>query len=175
MIDYAKENLSAKQSSTGEDTWIQSTHGNQERPSGAKEAAGKGTQTADPCALLIARRLTKDERLQNSSQFRCVYNRGTRYDGPLMSVFVLPNALGFHRFGVTASRKMSHSAVKRNRAKRLLREAFRLGKEDLDGLRFKYDWVFNARRSLLKIKLAEPLKELREIVARVSRDELKNS
>ena len=35
---------------------------------------------------------------------------------------------GKHRFGVTASRKLAKQAVKRNRAKRLVRELFRHNK-----------------------------------------------
>lgn len=176
MIDYAKENFSAKQSSAGEDARVQNSYGDQERSSSAEEAAGQGAQATDSGALLKSRRLSsKDERLQNSTQFRLVYEAGSRYDGPLMSIFVLRNALGVHRFGVTASRKLSHSAVKRNRAKRLLREMFRLSGGDLGMLRYNYDWVFNARRAILKVKVAGPLKYFNEVVARVCKDEYENS
>ncbi len=57
--------------------------------------------------------------------------------------------------------------MQRNRAKRLLREAFRLSKTELDELTVKFDWVLNARRGLLKVKLETPLKEFQQILAKV--------
>lgn len=92
-----------------------------------------------------------------------------------MTVFVLENGSGLHRFGVTASRKMSKSAVMRNRAKRLLRETFRLSDPELGGLLRKYDWVVNARRSLLAVKVAAPLKEFRAVIARLGEVERRDA
>ena len=57
--------------------------------------------------------------------------------------------------------------MQRNRAKRLLREAFRLSRAELDGLETKFDWVLNARRYLLRVKLEEPLAEFRQIIEKV--------
>ncbi len=88
-----------------------------------------------------------------------------------MTAFVLPNALERQRFGVTASRKTSVRAVERNRMKRLLRESFRLSSATLAGLQTNYDWVLNARRSLLIVKSVEPMEEFQRIVARVAMDE----
>lgn len=66
---------------------------------------------------------------------------------------------------------MSRLAVKRNRAKRLLREAFRLTGGELDALKSRYDWVFNARRSLLEVKVEAVIADLRRIVTQVERGE----
>jgi ribonuclease P protein component len=84
-----------------------------------------------------------------------------------MTAFVERNGLGRHRLGVTVSRKTSTRAVLRNRAKRLLREAFRLSGAELGTLSGTYDVILNGKRSLLDTRLAEPLTEFREIVARV--------
>jgi ribonuclease P protein component len=100
-----------------------------------------------------------------------VYAQGRRYDGRLMTVFLFPNSLEHHRLGITASRKAIGKAFERNRSKRLLRESFRLNAAALDSLKTKYDWVLNARRSLLHVKVAAPLAELQSIIARAALDE----
>jgi ribonuclease P protein component len=109
--------------------------------------------------------------LRSTSDFRRVYACGKRYESHLMMAFVQPNGLKHHRFGITASRKAIGNAVERNRSKRLIRESFRLSKTALDGLRGKYDWVLNARRSLLSVKAETSLEEFKAIIARVAKNE----
>ena len=105
--------------------------------------------------------------LRSSGDFRRVYAVGRRYEGSLMTAFVHPNGLPHHRFGITASRKAIGNAVERNRSKRLLRETFRLNEVPLDGMKLRYDWVFNARHSLLRVKVAAALEDFQKIIARV--------
>ncbi len=90
-----------------------------------------------------------------------------------MTVFILPSETSFQRLGITASKKAIGNAVQRNRAKRLLRESFRLSKLELNELDGKYDWVLNARRSLLRVKLDKPLEEFRLIIEKVKNSEVK--
>ena len=85
-----------------------------------------------------------------------------------MTAFVLPNGGSQHRLGVTVSRKTASGAVARNRAKRLLRETFRLKEQSLGGLVGKYDWVLNGRRALLSVKVGESLEEFDKIIDRVA-------
>jgi ribonuclease P protein component len=115
--------------------------------------------------------LPKTSRIAKSAEFRLVYSEGKRFDGRLMTLFLRPNELGFHRLGVTASKKGIGKAHDRNRAKRLLREAFRLSKIELDGLFGKYDWVLNCKRNLLEVKLEKPLDDFRQLIETVKNNE----
>ncbi len=86
-----------------------------------------------------------------------------------MTAFVKRNEVGHHRLGITASKRVARLAVERNRMKRLLREMFRLSRATLDGLEPHYDWVLNAKRSLLKVKLADASEDFQKIVAAVAK------
>lgn len=105
--------------------------------------------------------------LRGSNDFQKVYRSGRRYYGNSLTVFVLLNDLSYHRLGVTASRKAVGNAVQRNRGKRVLREAFRLSIPLLATLEHKYDWVLNAKGSLLTINTPEAITELETIVKSV--------
>ncbi len=164
--------IPTEQPPPGEDSWLQGQNGDQEWPSGVKEAARQRTKEADSFTLLrLVAALPRSAKLRKSSEFRVVYESGKRYDGPLMTAFVHPNGGSDHRLGVTVSRKISKAAVGRNRLKRLLRETFRQSASSLTDLSGTYDWVLNARRSMLEVKLDSTLEDFQKLVARVARDE----
>jgi ribonuclease P protein component len=170
--NYAKENISTEQSSPGEETRVSGADGDQERTGSFSPPAGERAQTSDTAPLLkINFGLPKSNRLRKPAEFRKVYANGRRFDGKFMSAFILANDLREHRLGITASRKGIGDSVKRNRAKRLLREAFRLSKIELSRLSGKYDFVLNARRALLKVKVQEPLRDFRHLVAFLKKSE----
>ena len=109
--------------------------------------------------------------LRASQEFQKVYRKGKRYEGTLITAFVLPNKLSHNRFGITASRKALGKAVDRNRARRLLKETFRLKTSSLGTLQGKYDWVLNAKRNLATLKVHAALDEFEKLISRVAEEE----
>ncbi len=108
------------------------------------------------------------QKLRTSQQYQFVYKHGRRYDSRYVTLFVVPNEQSVDRFGITASRRAAKNAVDRNRMKRLLREAIRTVNSKLpDNKAAHYDWVLNAKRSLLEIKLETLSEELQRIVVAV--------
>jgi len=164
--DYAEENISTKQSPTRQKARLSRPDGDEKRPRRPKTPQGKGTQAPDGSALLSFD-FPKEARLAKRAEFLRVYEQGKRIEGRYMTVFLLPNDRAIQRVGITATKKAIGKAHDRNRAKRLLREAFRLSRAELIEVSIKYDWVLNARRSILKVKLEKPLAEFKEIVGRV--------
>lgn len=171
MNNYAKENFSTKQSSPRQEARLSRPNGDQERTRRFETPPRQGTQSIDSQTLLNFR-LPKENRLRKPKEFRRVYEGGKRFEGRFMTVFVRPSETTFQRLGITASKKAVGNAVQRNRAKRLLREAFRLNKAELNELSVKFDWVLNARRNLLRVKLDKPLEEFRQIAAKIKNSEL---
>jgi len=107
--------------------------------------------------------------LRDTTEFQYVYRNGKRYEGVFISAFVIENQEANHRLGVTASKKALGKAVQRNRAKRLLRETFRLNETSLSELANRYDWVLNAKAAVLTQKVNAPCQELKGIIEKVER------
>jgi len=164
--EYAEENIPTKHPPPREKTRLQGKDGDEERSGRSEATPREGTKAPDGQTLL-GFDLPKETRLAKRAEFLHVYEQGTRFEGRFMTVFVLPNSRGMQRVGVTATKKAIGKAHDRNRAKRLLRESFRLSRAELDEISVKYDWVLNARRSLLRVKLEKPLEEFRQIAERV--------
>jgi ribonuclease P protein component len=66
----------------------------------------------------------KNRRLRRRREFQQVFERAQRAQGRYLTVLMVPNTSQAARLGIVASRKLG-DAVRRNRAKRLVREIFR--------------------------------------------------
>lgn len=79
--------------------------------------------------------------LKENYEFRRLYQRGASAVGGGMVIYCRKNHLGRNRLGITTSVKLGHAVV-RNRARRRLREVFRLNG---DKLKEGYDLILVAR------------------------------
>ena len=70
-------------------------------------------------------------RLVRESDFKAVFREGGRARGASVHVVVRENGLEHTRLGLSVGRSIWKSAVKRNRVRRIFREAFRLSYPDL--------------------------------------------
>ncbi|HCC35893.1 MAG TPA: ribonuclease P protein component [Ruminococcaceae bacterium] len=91
------------------------------------------------------------ESLKLNKDFRRAYYRGKNQCHPALVSYVLRTRSGGVRLGITASKKIG-CAVKRNRARRVIKEAFRLLYPKL-GKALNCDIVFAARAKTAKVKM----------------------
>ena len=79
--------------------------------------------------------------LKENYEFRRLYQRGASSAGSCMVVYCRKNKLEHNRLGITASVKLGNAVI-RNRARRRLREVFRLNTR---ALKQGYDIILVAR------------------------------
>jgi ribonuclease P protein component len=91
------------------------------------------------------------ERISKDREFKRVFQEGKSVAGNSIVIYYLENNLGFPRAGFIVSKKVSKRSVDRNRAKRLMREVFRLNKHKLK----PFDLVFIARRCIIGLKFRD--------------------
>lgn len=113
-----------------------------------------------------AARPSRDNRVRKRAEFVEIQSGGVRVSGDCL-VFILLRRPEGHplRLGITASRKIG-GAVQRNRAKRLIREAFRAVFSELPAA---LDIVVIVRKPLGERKLVAILSEWQRALPRIRR------
>ncbi len=107
-------------------------------------------------------RLTRCERLRHRRDFERAYRLGRRIRLPYLTMVLAPNTKGLRRIGLSVSRRKVGKAVRRNRAKRLLREVFRRHKDLFPP---GHDVIFIPRHTLLERSMVEIAEDLRRVLA----------
>ena len=102
------------------------------------------------------------------AKYKRVFDRGRSVKGRLLVAWRFSSPDADREAGVVVSKKTFHDAVDRNRAKRLMREAFRLLVKD-GTMPEKTEWIFIARREILARTCGEVMKEMKWALSRGSR------
>jgi ribonuclease P protein component len=110
--------------------------------------------------------MTRNLRLVRKGDFERVYKHGTRARGSDLLVVAAPNGLEHPRLGLSVGRSIWKEAVRRNRIRRVFREAFRL---ELRALPAGFDLILIPARPRLEPQIATLRPELVQLAQRAAR------
>lgn len=100
----------------------------------------------------------KSPTLKENKDFKRLYYRGKSQASPCLVTYISKNRFKQTRVGITSGKRIGN-AVKRNRARRLIRVAFSLYEDKLNGC---YDIVFVARSKTTQAKMQEVAKQMEQ-------------
>ncbi|MEA2020195.1 MAG: ribonuclease P protein component [Patescibacteria group bacterium] len=112
--------------------------------------------------------LPKPNRLQTNYEFSKVQRYGQSYQTPYFILICYQNPKRKNqptRFGFIASKKFDKRAVKRNRARRLMREAVL---KNISKIKNGYDVVLVAKHNIKNASFKEVFVEFNKILSKVS-------
>ena len=115
-----------------------------------KAIADRGSNTFRQC-----------ERIRKRSEYLSIYQQGTRTYSRDFTIVFQKNQLGYRRLGITVSKKVG-GAVRRNRIKRMIREFFRLNKNQVAE---SQDTVVIGKKGIPRLSYQDVCKELEGLVS----------
>ena len=106
--------------------------------------------------------MLKKDVLRRKSDFSALYNKGKSIGDRYVVLFYKKNGLNYTRKAFLASKKVGN-AVKRNRARRLLRESVRQLEKNLSP---GYDYIFIARNTIINAKCPDVQRSVASAIKR---------
>lgn len=100
------------------------------------------------------------ERLKKNVEFKNVYKKGKSIPDKFVVIYLCKNTSNVTRVGFTASKKVGNS-VKRNKARRLMKETFR---KNSDNIKTGYDIVFIARVAIINANYFDVEKSISRVM-----------
>jgi ribonuclease P protein component len=176
-----EKDISAEQPAPEEDAWIPRADGDKKRPGSDQRSSAQGEEASDRLRAVAADRAVSrysfkpSQRISRQGDFERVYRAGRRIDAIDFIIYYHANGRECDRLGLSVGKRSIGKAVRRNRAKRVLRELFRRNPypaSSADRRRPAVDIVVVPRASLLVADFYELTQRwngaLREIEARLS-------
>ncbi len=158
-----EHNIPAKQAEDEEDARLQEEDGYGRRKKRDIEKAGQGQEEADALSVSMVRDVGRAGRITRSSEYRSMYEGGTKLAGKYYVMFFRRHAGGSGRAGITVSGKVG-GAVVRNRAKRRTREALR---KVLATRRLEADIVLVALKRITDAPFDGLVKDIEGLLSRI--------
>ncbi len=158
-LRYAQEDLSTQTHSQEAKTWLPEADEHAQWPGHPVPAAAEGPEASGrPVRMGLARR----RRLTRRVDFARVMDQGRARSNALVVLRFCPSDVGGTRIGVTAGRRTG-AAVRRNRAKRVLREAIRP-----IPLQTGWDLVFIARPAIVQAEFGAVRAAVRDVLTAIT-------
>ena len=149
-----EENLSTIKDSPQAVSWLSPAQAHQRRPKDIEPSTEKKKKATDSLEK-VNLTFSPDERIRKRKDFNQIFKKGKVYTRGNIQLFILPRKDKGQRVGFVLSSRVK-SAVRRNRLRRLLREACRLNKNKLRG---GFDLLFRVTKPIPGANLSRMEKE----------------